>query len=53
MYVSTAVSGVASHPEAETGIPSDDFVPVGGGFRVDWYGAGNLVTASFHSTEFS
>jgi len=53
MYVSTAASGVASHPEAETGVPSDNFVLVGGGFRVDWHGAGNLGTASFPITEFS
>ncbi len=53
MYVSTAASGVASHPEAETGVPSDNFVLVGGGFRVDWYGAGNIGTTSFLITEFS
>jgi hypothetical protein len=46
-------SGVAPHPESEAGIPSNDFVLVGGGFRVDWQGAGNLGTASFPSTEFS
>ena len=44
---------MASHPEAETGVPSDNFVLVGGGFRVDWHGAGNLGTASFPITEFS
>ena len=38
MYVSTAASGVASHPEAETGVPSDNFVLVGGGVqgRLAW-----------------
>ncbi len=53
MHFSTDASGVASHSEAETGVPSDDFVLVGGGFRVDWHGDGNLGTASFPITEFS
>ncbi|MBB5119244.1 hypothetical protein [Streptomyces eurocidicus] len=54
VYVSRADSGTAPHPEAEAGIPSsNDYVLVGGGFRVDWHGAGNLATASFPSTEFS
>jgi hypothetical protein len=53
VFVSQADSGVAPHPEAETGVPSDEFVLVGGGFRIDWHGAGNLATASFPSTEFS
>jgi hypothetical protein len=53
VFVSQGDSGEAPHPEAETGVPSNDFVLVGGGFRVDWHGAGNLATASFPSTEFS
>ena len=54
VYVSRADSGVAPHPEAEAGVPSStDFCLVGGGFRVDWHGAGNLATASFPSTETS
>lgn len=53
VFVSQADSGVAPHPEAETGVPSDEFVLIGGGFRVDWHGYGNLGTASFPSTEFS
>jgi len=53
IYISQDDSGVAPHPEAETGVPSDDFVLIGGGFRVDWHGNGNLGTASFPSTEFS
>jgi hypothetical protein len=53
VFVSVADSGVAPHPEAETGVPDDSFVMIGGGFRVDWHGAGNLATASFPSTEFS
>jgi hypothetical protein len=53
VFISQADSGEAPHPEAETGVPSNEFVLVGGGFRVDWHGAGNLATASFPSTEFS
>jgi hypothetical protein len=53
VFVSQGDSGVAPHPEAETGIPSGDFVLVGGGFRVDYHGAGNIGTASFPATEFS
>ncbi|MDN9008802.1 hypothetical protein [Brevibacillus laterosporus] len=53
IFISQADSGVAPHPEAETGVPSNDFVLIGGGFRVDWHGAGNIATASFPSTEFS
>jgi hypothetical protein len=51
--VTRSDSGEAPHPEAETGVSSEKFVLVGGGFRVDWRGAGNLGTASFPSTEFS
>jgi len=53
IFVSVADSGVTPHPEAETGRPNDSFVMIGGGFRVDWHGAGNLATASFPATEFS
>jgi len=53
VFISEADSGEAPHPEAETGIPSNDFVLVGGGFRVDWHGARNLATASFPSTQYS
>jgi hypothetical protein len=54
VHVARADSGTAPHPEAEAGIPSSrDYALVGGGFRVDWHGAGNLATASFPSTDFS
>jgi hypothetical protein len=53
IFISVADSGVTPHPEAETGVPDDSFVMIGGGFRVDWHGAGNLATASFPATEFS
>jgi hypothetical protein len=51
--ITEADSGIAPHPEAETGIRSDEFVLVGGGFRVFWEKAGNLATASFPSTDFT
>lgn len=53
VFVSRGESSVAPHPEAETGVPNDTFVLVGGGFRVDFHGAGNIATASFPSTETS
>ncbi|WP_370269760.1 hypothetical protein [Streptomyces sp. V4I8] len=54
VHVTRADSGTAPHPEAEAGIPSSaDYALVGGGFRVDWHGAGSLATASFPSTDFS
>jgi hypothetical protein len=53
VFISQADSGEAPHPEAETGVPSNDFVLLGGGFRVDYRGAGNIATASFPSSQFS
>ena len=53
IFVAVSDSGVSPHPEAEAGVPSNEFVLVGGGFRVDFHGAGNIGTASFPSTEFS
>lgn len=53
VFMTQADSGVAPHPEAETGVPNNDFVLVGGGFRVDYHGDGNIGTASFPSTQFS
>jgi hypothetical protein len=53
LFVTTQDSGVSPHPEAETGVPSEEFVLVGGGFRVDFHGAGNIGTASFPSSQFS
>jgi hypothetical protein len=52
VFVSVGDSGGANHAEAEAGVPSGEFVLIGGGFRVD-QGAANLATASFPSTEFS
>lgn len=54
VHVSRSDSGTAPHPEAEAGIPSSrDYALVGGGFKVNWYGAGNLATASFPATDYS
>jgi hypothetical protein len=53
VIITQANSAVEPHPEAEAGIPSDEYVLVGGGFRVDWHGMGNLGTASFPSTASS
>ncbi|MGW0516145.1 hypothetical protein [Crossiella sp. NPDC003009] len=47
-------SGVMSHPEAEAGSPgSESWVLLGGGFRADYHGAGNMATASFPATGHS
>jgi hypothetical protein len=50
--VSIADSGQGAHPEATAAVP-DGFLLVGGGFRVDWNGAGNLGTASFPSSNYT
>ena len=53
VFVTVADSGEAPHPEAETGVPSDEFLLIGGGFQVNFRGAGNIATASFPSSPFS
>lgn len=53
VIVQPSDSSVAPHPESEAGIPGNDYVLVGGGFRVDWEGYGSLATASFPATEYS
>jgi hypothetical protein len=45
-------SGQGNHVEAEAGVPSSDYVLIGGGFQVDENRA-NLATASFPSSTFS
>jgi hypothetical protein len=40
-------------PETVASIEPEEFVLVGGGFKVNWRGVGNLATASFPSTRFS
>jgi hypothetical protein len=52
VFIAVADSGAASRAEAEVGVPSDDFVLIGGGFRVD-PGHANLATAFFPSSDFS
>ena len=49
IYVATSTSGVYPHPEATATLPSG-YLVLGGGFRVDWHGGGNLATASFPSS---
>lgn len=44
-------SGLASHPEAEAPTPgSNDWALLGGGFNVEYGGAGNMATSSFPTT---
>ncbi|WP_410581846.1 hypothetical protein [Amycolatopsis sp. lyj-108] len=47
------ISGVASHPEAEVGVPSEQYEMVGGGFEVISHGWGSMATASFPSSQFT
>ncbi|WP_424887554.1 hypothetical protein [Streptomyces sp. XH2] len=35
------------YPSAEIGVGSNDYALVGGGFRIDWKGWGNMATASY------
>ncbi|GAB2853321.1 hypothetical protein GCM10027176_65070 [Actinoallomurus bryophytorum] len=53
IQVVPADSGLAPHPESEAGINSNTHVLLGGGFKVEWFGNGNLATASFPSTRAS
>jgi vibriolysin len=46
--ISSAVSGTDPHPSAMVAVAAG-FMLVGGGARVNWTGAGNLLTASFPS----
>ncbi|MGO1055307.1 hypothetical protein [Crossiella sp. CA198] len=48
LRVTEATSAVAGHPEAEAPNPgADSWALLGGGFNLQWTGAGNLATASF------
>ena len=49
IYVATSTSEVCAYPEATATLPSG-YLVLGGGFRVDWHGYGNLATASFPSS---
>jgi hypothetical protein len=49
MCVVVATSPVTAHPEARVDLPAD-YLVLGGGFKVDWHGYGNLATASFPSS---
>lgn len=48
----SATGGPSSHPRATAALPPG-YVLTGGGARVHWTGAGNLLTASFPSTASS
>jgi hypothetical protein len=48
MYVAVSTSPVCPHPEAREPI-SSRILSIGGGFKMDWHGAGNLVTVSIPS----
>lgn len=52
MYVAVATSSVCPHPEARADLPPD-YLVLGGGFKVNWSGCGNLATASFPSSPHS
>ncbi len=49
--VNTRTSGYVQHPDVSVGVP-EGFVMIGGGFKVNWLGAGNLATASYPETIF-
>lgn len=49
VVVEQATGGVAAHPSAQVRV-RDGYVMTGGGARVNWTGAGNLLTASFPAT---
>jgi len=49
MCVIVVTSPVCAHPEARAELPPD-YLVLGGGFKVDWKGYGNLATASFPSS---
>ncbi len=53
-YISVGVqsSSWVSHPDTSSGVP-EGYQLIGGGVRVDWSGAGNLVTASYPENNFS
>lgn len=46
MFVAKQESGHASHPTAITSLPPE-YTLLGGGVKVEWDGAGNLVTATY------
>lgn len=44
--VTTASSSYVNHPDISVAVPTDS-VMIGGGFKVNWSGSGNLATASY------
>jgi hypothetical protein len=55
MYVNQQSAGPASHPVAGAADPSPSvaMLTLGGGARVDWHGAGNLLTILFNGAAAS
>ena len=51
IVVNVNTSGYVHHPDISVGVP-EEFVMIGGGFKVNWFGAGNLATASYPETMF-
>lgn len=45
--VSHDTSSAAPHPTGQTGLDSNTYAMLGGGFKVDYHGWGNMATASF------
>lgn len=49
IILNSSVSSYAAHPGTSATLPAG-YVLIGGGFRVDWSGAGNLGVSSYPST---
>lgn len=45
--ISPSSNVYGQYPSAEIGVGSNDYALVGGGFRIDWQGWGNMATASY------
>ncbi|WP_137939730.1 hypothetical protein [Chitinivorax sp. B] len=52
LAVNVSSSGYEQHPDTAAGIPQG-YVLLGGGFRVNWSGMGNLATASYPETAYT
>jgi hypothetical protein len=50
VFIKKETSNPAQHPQAVATLP-DGYVLTGGGAFVDWHGAGNLLTASFPTSD--
>jgi hypothetical protein len=52
LAVNVASSSYEQHPDISTGVPAG-FTMIGGGFKVNWSGTGNLATASYPENAYS